>query len=146
MKVIGFLNSASPGPFSPFVDVFRQGLKDSGYVEGENVEIVFRWAKGNYADLPKLAESLVKRGVDVIVTTGGVVSAQEAMRATDTIPIFFVGGFNPAKIEFVARIKGHMANSTGVNVHTTESVPWRLRELRRLVPQAKKAGTLLRPK
>jgi putative ABC transport system substrate-binding protein len=146
MKVIGFLNSASQSAFNNFVDLFREGLKDTGYVEDQNVQIVFKWANGKYADLPKLAENLVKRNVDLIATTGGAVSARAAMRATDRIPILFVSGYNPAKIEFLEKIKGHGANSTGVNVHTTESVPWRLRELRRLVPQAKKVAVLLRPR
>src|SRR6266567_5556969 len=106
MKVIGFLNSASKGPFGHLIDEFREGLKQTGYVDGRNVKIVFKWAKGNYVDLPKLAADLVERKVDLIVTTGGVVSAQEAMRATDKIPIVFVSGYNPAKIKFLRNIKG----------------------------------------
>jgi putative ABC transport system substrate-binding protein len=145
MKVIGFLNSASPGSFSQFADEFRKGLKNAGYIEDQDVKIVLKWANGNYDELPKLAADLVKRKVDLIAATGGAISAQAAMRATDTIPIIFAIGFNPTKMQFVGKSMGHADNATGVNVSTTESVPARVKLLRQMVPNAKKIAVLLRP-
>jgi putative ABC transport system substrate-binding protein len=92
MPVIGFLSLASPGPIAPNLTAFRQGLRDSGYVEGHNVAIEYRWAEGRHDRLPALAADLVGRKVDVIMTSGGTASAQAAKNATSTIPIVFTGG------------------------------------------------------
>ena len=141
MRVIGFLNSAAKGAhFDAHVAAFRAGLKETGCIEGKDVKIVYRWADGKYTDLPKLAADLVKRRVDVIATTGGTVSAQAAVKATKTIPVLFVSGFDPGKSGLM---KG--ANSKGVHVATTESVSKRLAMLRKLVPGARKVAVLLRP-
>src|SRR5262249_14397093 len=86
VPLIGFLNSASPGPFARLVDAFRQGLREGGYVEGRNVRIEYRWAEGQFARLPELAADLVDRRVSLIVATGGTVSARAAKEATATIP------------------------------------------------------------
>jgi putative ABC transport system substrate-binding protein len=145
VKVIGFLNSGSASAFIKYVEVFRQGLEDMGYVEGENVEIVSRWAEGDYGVLKKQAGELVKHGVDVLAATGGIVAAQEAARATSKIPIVFVGGVHPAEVEFVKGTKGPPHNATGVDTSTTVSVPERLARLRKLVPGATKVAALLRP-
>ena len=93
--LIGFLNSASPGPFARRVDAFRHGLREGGYVEGRNVRIEYRWAEGQFARLPELAADLVHRRVSLIVATGGTVSARVAKEATATIPILFIVGPNP---------------------------------------------------
>src|SRR5215467_13992036 len=90
MPVIGFLSSGSPGPFSRMLAAFHQGLKDGGYVEGQNVAIEYRWAEGHYDRLSTLAADLVHRQVAVIATTGGTQSAQAAKAVTTTIPILFV--------------------------------------------------------
>src|SRR5260370_25907777 len=89
MPVIGFLGGASPGPYAPFVAAFHQGLGETGYVEGQNVAIEYRWAKGRYDRLPALAADLVGRKVDVIAP-GGDTEALAAERATSTLPLVFV--------------------------------------------------------
>ena len=92
VPLIGFLNSASPGPFARLAYAFRQGLREGGYVEGRNVTIEYRWADGQFARLPELAAELVHRRVSLIVAVGGTVSARAAKEATVTIPILFIVG------------------------------------------------------
>lgn len=142
MNVIGFLNSASDGSaFAKPVDAFRNGLKSNGFIEGQNVSVISRWAEGDYAKLPALAAELVEGGVDVIATTGGTVAAQAALKATKKLPVLFISGFDPAKAGLLK-----FGNASGVNVSTTESVPERAKALRTLVPKAGKVAVLLRPK
>ena len=102
MPVIGYLSTSSPGPAAPYVAAFRHGLSETGYVEGQNLEIEYWWAEGNFDQLPALAADLVVRKVDVIVTTGGTPPARAAKNATSTIPIVFVGG-DPIADGLVAR-------------------------------------------
>jgi ABC-type uncharacterized transport system substrate-binding protein len=101
MPVIGFLHSQSPGSSFPSETAFRQGLKEAGYVEGENVHIAFRWAEGQNNRLPGLAADLVARRVTVIVAAGGGPSVMAAKAATTTIPIVFVFGGDPVKADMV---------------------------------------------
>jgi putative tryptophan/tyrosine transport system substrate-binding protein len=104
MPVIGYLASGSPGPFAPLMAAFPHGLSETGYVEGQNVAIEYRWADDHYDRLPALAAELVGRKVDVIATTGGSVSALAAKGATPTIPIVFAGVSDPVGDGLVASL------------------------------------------
>src|SRR3974390_1947898 len=104
MPVIGFLNSGLPQPFENYVAGFRAGLKESGYIEGHNLTIEFRWAEGHYDRLPEMAADLVRRKVAVVVATGGSPSAVAAKAATSTIPIVFTSGLDPVRLGFVTSL------------------------------------------
>jgi putative ABC transport system substrate-binding protein len=143
--VIGFLNPASPGSYAPFVSAFHQGLKGAGYVEGENVAIEYRWADGQYDQLPMLASELVARRVTVIAATGGDVSALAAKAATTRIPIVFDTSSDPVKVGLVASLNWPGGNLTGVSIFTVELVPKRLELLCEVVPTAAVIGLLVNP-
>jgi putative tryptophan/tyrosine transport system substrate-binding protein len=144
VPVIGFLNSGSPGPFAKMLAAFHQGLKDGGYVEGQNVVIEYRWAEGHYDRLSTLAADLVRRRVAVIAATGGTPSARAAKAATTTIPIAFVAA-DPVRDGLVASLNRPGGNVTGVSVFSAELAPKRLQLLRELVPKAGKIAALTNP-
>jgi putative ABC transport system substrate-binding protein len=145
MPVIGWLSSASSGPFAPFVAAFRQGLSETGYVEGQNVAIEYRWAEGRYDRLPALAADLVGRQVDVIATSGGTSPALAAKSATSTIPIVFETGANPVEKGLVASFARPGGNLTGISILTAELMPKRLELLSEMVPQGKMIALLANP-
>jgi putative ABC transport system substrate-binding protein len=145
VPVIGFLGSASPGPFAPFVAAFHQGLSETGYVEGQNLAIEYRWAEGHFDRLPALAADLVGHKVDLIAASGGSVSALAAKNATSTIPIVFTGLGDPVGIGVVASLARPGGNVTGFSIMGTELVPKRLELLSELVPQAKVIALLVNP-
>jgi putative tryptophan/tyrosine transport system substrate-binding protein len=145
MPVIGFLSSASPGPFAPFVAAFHQGLSESGYVEGQTVAIEYRWAEGSYDRLPALAADLVGGKVDVIAATGGPLPALAAKNATSTIPIVFSSGVDPVERGLVASLARPGGNLTGFTIISLELMPKRLELLSELVPQASVFALLVNP-
>jgi putative tryptophan/tyrosine transport system substrate-binding protein len=145
MPVVGFLNSGSPDTFAHLVTAFRQGLKDAGYIEGQNVAIEYRWAEGRYDQLPVLAADLVKRQVSVIAATGGEQSAVAAKAATTSIPIVFIAGGDPVTQGLVSSLNRPGANLTGVFFLTGTIESKRLGLLRELVPNTVIIGVLLNP-
>ena len=145
MPVIGYLSSVSPGPSAPAVAAFRQGLAETGYVEGQNVAIEYRWAEGNYDRLPALAADLVGRKVDLIATGGGPPSAFAAKTATSTIPIVFVLGDDPVATGLIASLARPGGNLTGVSFLLVELMPKRLELLSELVPLAGVIALLVNP-
>jgi putative tryptophan/tyrosine transport system substrate-binding protein len=145
VPVIGFLNSASPGPFGRLADAFRQGLREGGYIEGRQVTIEYRWADGQFARLPELAADLVHRRVSLIVAAGGAVSARAAREATAAIPILFVVGPNPISDGLVTSLNRPGGNATGVALDTSDLLPKRLGLLNELLPRAARIALLVNP-
>jgi len=145
MPAIGFLDSRSPDALTDRLRAFRQGLKDTGYVEGENVAIVYRWADNQVDRLPELAADLVRQQVAVIATPGGPVAAFAAKAATTTIPIVFVVNEDPVRLGLVVSLARPSGNLTGVNIFNAELVTKRLELLRELVPAARTIAVLVNP-
>jgi putative tryptophan/tyrosine transport system substrate-binding protein len=145
MPVVGFLNHQSPETIGDLLRAFRQGLKDTGYVEGENVAIAYRFAENQVDRLPELAADLVRRRVAVIATTGGPPSAFAAKAATTTIPIVFSINEDPVRLGLVASLARPGGNLTGVNFFSAELVAKRLELLRELVPGAARVAVLVNP-
>jgi len=144
MPVIGFLEIRSPETITERLRAFRQGLKETGYVEGENIAIDYRWAE-QMERLPDLAAQLVRRQVAVIVTAGGFATALAAKGATTTIPILFSVSDDPVKHGLVASLARPGGNLTGVNLVNTELTAKRLGLLREMLPRASRIAVLVNP-
>ena len=135
----------SPDGFTWRLRGFRQGLKDTGYVEGENVAIEYRWAENQIDRLPELAAELVRRRVAVIAATGGPAAALAAKAATTTIPIVFIVADDPVRLGLVASLARPGGNLTGINILSAELAAKRLELLRELVPAATRVAVLVDP-
>src|SRR5262245_18746802 len=144
MPVIGFLNSTSPDTNADLLRAFRQGLKDTGYVEGENVAIEYRWAEGQNDRLPALAADLARRRV-VVIAAMAPPAALAAKAATTTISIVFIVNEDPVKLGLVASLARPDGNMTGINIFNAELVAKRLELLRELVPGAARVAVLVDP-
>ena len=146
MPVIGYLNAQALEGFTErLLRGFRQGLREAGYIEGENVAIEYRWAENQYDRLPTLANELVRRRVAVIVGVGALASVFAAKAATTTIPIVFVAPDDPVKLGLVASLARPDGNLTGVNFFSGELTAKRLEVLRELVPGVARVAILVNP-
>ncbi len=145
MPVIGFMSTLSPESISRPVAGFHGGLKEAGYIEGQNVAIEYRWAQGHYDRLPELASDLVRRKVAVIVASGGDPSPQIAKAATQTIPIVFGMFGDPVREGLVDSLSRPGGNATGVTIFGPAAVTKRLQLLHDLVPKAGVIAFLMNP-
>jgi putative ABC transport system substrate-binding protein len=143
--VIGFISSAARDGFRVYLDAFLKGLRETGYIEGQNVLIEYRWAEGQYNRLPALATDLVSHPLAVIFAAGGNPPAQAAKAATSTIPIVFVSGGDPVLGGLVASFDRPGGNVTGVSWIATALVPKRLELLRRLAQNPAVIGAVVNP-
>jgi putative ABC transport system substrate-binding protein len=145
MPVIGFMHTLSPEVVPDYLAAFDQGLKEAGYVEGKNVAVEYRWARGHYDRLPEFAADLVRRKVAVIAATGGDPSPQVAKAATQTIPIVFAMNGDPVKEGLVDSLSRPGGNATGITIFGPAVVTKRLQLLHELVPHAAVVGFLMNP-
>ncbi|MFL6822765.1 MAG: ABC transporter substrate-binding protein [Xanthobacteraceae bacterium] len=145
VPTIGYLSPRAADVEKEFLTAFRQGLSETGHVEGRNLIVEYRWADGRYDRLSTLAAELVRRQVSVIATTGGPQPAWAALAATSTIPIVFTSGSDPVRDGLVKSLNRPGGNATGSHVFTASLGPKRLELLRELVPKADTIGFLINP-
>jgi putative tryptophan/tyrosine transport system substrate-binding protein len=145
MPVIGILASVSPAPYAPFIAAIKEGLRQTGYVEGRNVAIEYRWAEGQYDRLPQLASELVESGVAVMILVGGGATTTAAKAATATIPIVVVMGDDPVKTGAVVALNRPGGNVTGVSLLSVAMEAKRLQLLRELAPNVSVIAIVLNP-
>ena len=145
MPVVGLLDQRSPEELADRLRGFRQGLRDFGFADGQNLAIEYRWAENKLDRLPDLAADLVRRQVAVIATTSGVSPTLAAKAATTTIPVVFVVGDDPVKLGLVTNLARPAGNLTGINFFSGELGAKRLELLRELVPRATRVAVLVSP-
>jgi putative tryptophan/tyrosine transport system substrate-binding protein len=145
VRTIGYLSPRAADVEKEFLTAFRQGLSETGHVEGRNLIVEYRWADGRYDRLSTLAAELVRSQVSVIATTGGPQPARAALAATSTIPIVFTSGSDPVRDGLVKSLNRPGGNATGSHVFTASLGPKRLELLRELVPKADTIGFLINP-
>jgi putative tryptophan/tyrosine transport system substrate-binding protein len=145
LPVVGFLGATSPEGYANFVSGFQRGLKEAGFVDGDNVATTYRWAEGQYDRLPGLAADLVSRRVSVIVATGGLPSSLAAKQATETIPIIFTLGSDPVKYGLVSSLNRPNGNVTGVTLFAYLFDAKRIELMHELVPGASVVALLVNP-
>ena len=145
MPVVGLLASESQDGYADRLRGFRQGMKDAGYSEGENVTIEYSWANGHIDRLPILAAELIRRRVAVIAALGSANTAVAAKAATTTTPIVFLVGEDPVRLGLVASVARPGGNLTGINLFNSELISKRLELLRMLVPTASRVAVLVNP-
>jgi putative ABC transport system substrate-binding protein len=145
LPVVAFINGGSPITSARYAAAFRTGMKESGYVEGENVTVDYEWLEGQYGRLAALMTDLIRRNVAVIVTPGSNVAALAAKSATTKIPIIFGVGGDPVRLGLVASLTRPGGNATGINIYEEEVMGKRLRLLHDLVPNAVRVGVLVNP-
>jgi putative tryptophan/tyrosine transport system substrate-binding protein len=145
MPVIGFLNTQSPGSIPHWTAAFHQGLKETGFVEDQNVAVEYRWAQGQYDRLPEPAADLVRRQVAVVAATGGEPSPQVAKAATQTIPIVFTANGDPLRDGLVASLNRPGGNATGITIFGGAAVAKRLQLMHDLMPNAATIAYLMNP-
>jgi len=136
LPVIGFLSGVSPTPFAHLVAAFHEGLRETGFIEGRNVSVEYRWAEGRFERLPALAEELVRRGVSVLVASGGDRAALSAKAATSSLPIVFTSGLDPVAIGLVASLSRPGGNLTGLTLNSAFLEGKRLSLLKEAMPSA----------
>jgi putative ABC transport system substrate-binding protein len=145
MPVVGYIGSGVPDDQVGLVNATRQGLKEAGYIEGQNFSMEFRWAEGHYDRLPALAAELVKRKVAVIIAAGGSDPGRAAKAATSSIPIVFITAADPVRTGLVTSLNRPEANVTGISMIGSALEAKRLELLHELVPQASIIGALINP-
>jgi putative tryptophan/tyrosine transport system substrate-binding protein len=145
VPVIGFLSSRSGDVDASLLTAFHKGLAETGFVEGHNVTIEYRWAKGRYDRLPVMAAELVRKPVAVLVSTGGTVAAKAAKAATRTIPLVFTTADDPVKVGLVDSLNRPGGNLTGITALFIEAASKRLEILHELLPRASTIGLLVNP-
>jgi ABC-type uncharacterized transport system substrate-binding protein len=145
MPVIGFLNGQSPDNYSHLAAAFRRGLREAGFVDGQNAVIEYRWANGRDELLPTLAAELIERNVTVLVSSGGLAATIAAHKATKTVPIVFLTGSDPIRYGFVTSISHPGGNATGVSFLVNQLNAKRLELATQLVPNSRVVGFMFRP-
>jgi putative ABC transport system substrate-binding protein len=145
MPLVGFLNSASPDTYRFNADSFREGLAKAGFVEGRNVRLEERWARGNYDALPALAAELVAKGVDVIAATGDVASARAAQQASSRVPVVFTIGGDPVRFGLVKSVNRPGGHVTGILFNQNVLAAKRVELLREIAPNVSRVALLMNP-